>query len=222
MKEDAQLLCPISYEDPSDMWNLLEKEITGRFPLRDVSWRSLISNTSITIDRLPLRCLPITASLFKDTDHPFRWFLAPYIYLQIFVCETLDAYKTSKTKLKHWVELHSGLKRSQWLIIYVPMGSQSTDTYQKIYAKISTEFCQDKTGDRSCMMLLDGFFKNNHSQTSTFIEAAQKIKEGVVLSFQQRFVIFCEVLCFTLLLCSCPLIIINLLLIFKFNQCIVL
>ena len=186
MKEDAQLLCPLSYEDPSDMWGLLEKEITSRFPLRDVSWRSPITNTSVSIERLPLRCLPITASLFKDTDHPFRWFLAPYIYLQVLVCETLDAYKAVKSKLKSWVEAHSGLKRSPWLLIYVPMGSQPPETYQKIYAKLSTEFCQDKTGDRSCMVLLNGFFKNFTPQTDSFTELMQKIKDGVIISFHQR------------------------------------
>lgn len=154
--------------------------------LLDVTWRSPISNTSITIDRLPLRCLPITASLFKDTDHPFRWFLAPYIYTQLIVCESLDAYKTMKPNLRTWVEAHSGLKRSSWLLIYVPMGSQPIDTYQKIYAKISTEFCQDKTGDRSCMVLLNGFFKNLPPHSNTFAEVINKIRDGVILSFQQR------------------------------------
>ena len=155
-----------------------------------MSWRSPISNTSITIDRLPLRCVPITASLFKDTDHPFRWFLAPYVYLMIVVCESLDAYKTTKPKLKLWVETHSGLKRASWLLLYVPIGSQPTDTYQKIYAKISNEFCQDKTGDRSCMVLLPCFFKSLPQHSNTFAEAMNKIREGVELSFQQRYQLY--------------------------------
>lgn len=186
MKEDAQLICPVSYEDPFEMWVKLEKEITTRFPLRDVHWRSPISNTTIVIDRLPLRSLPISASLFKDTDHPFRWFLAPYIYLHIVVCESLDAYKTTKSNMRKWVEAHSGLKRASWLLLYVPQGSQPPDVYQKIYAKISTEFCQDKTGDRSCMILLPEFFQHLSAQSNTLVEAMSKIKEGVVLSFQQR------------------------------------
>jgi hypothetical protein len=186
------LLCPLSYEDPSSMWPLLEKDLLPKLPLRDVSIRvSSAPNALPTIiDRLPLRCLPATASLFKDTDHPFRWFLAPYVCVYLVVCESLDAYKSMKPKLKAWVDSHSGLKKASWLFIYLPMGSQPIDNYQKIYTRLSTEFFNERAGDRSCMVLLSGFFKSGPSAStsvaSSLSEALYKLREGTVASFMQR------------------------------------
>lgn len=98
----------------------------------------------------------------------------------------MDQYKKEKTALKSWVETHSGLKRVSWLIVYVPKGSQTPDMYQKIYAKVSNEFCQDKTGDRSCMVLHSKHFKSLQAHSTSFMEVTAKIRDGVVQSFQQR------------------------------------
>jgi len=100
----AQLICPISYDDPDDQWKKLEPLLTERLPLRDVSWKSPISSSFVTISKLPLRFLPSSSSLFKDTDHSFRWFLSPYVYVYILVAETLEAYKVVKVGLKKWVD----------------------------------------------------------------------------------------------------------------------
>lgn len=110
----AQLICPISYHDPSGIvWSKLQQRIQERLPLRDVSWKGT-GNTSIsqgTVHRLPLRFMPSTASLFKDTDHPFRWFLAPYGNIYFVNVDTLEAYKDAKPAIKKWVETVLGLKR---------------------------------------------------------------------------------------------------------------
>ena len=55
--------------------------------------------------------MPSTASLFKDTDHPFRWFLAPYGNIYFISADTLEAYKDAKPAIKKWVETVVGLKR---------------------------------------------------------------------------------------------------------------
>lgn len=100
----AQLICPISYDDPDDQWKRLEPLLNEKLPLRDVSWKSPISSTFITINKLPLRFLPSSSSLFKDTDHSFRWFLSPYVYVYILVAESMDSYKVLKPNLKKWID----------------------------------------------------------------------------------------------------------------------
>ena len=48
---------------------------------------------------VPLRCLEASANIFKDTDHPFRWFLAPYAHLFV-----LDSSSPSTwDRLEAWV-----------------------------------------------------------------------------------------------------------------------
>ena len=110
----AQLICPISYHDPTGLvWGILQQNILDRLPLRDVSWKSsgTISSSQTAVDKLPLRFMPSTASLFKDTDHPFRWFLAPYANIYFVNVDNLEAYKDTKATLKKWVETMVGLKR---------------------------------------------------------------------------------------------------------------
>ena len=63
------------------------------------------------VEKLPLRFMPSTASLFKDTDHPFRWFLAPYGNIYFISADTLEAYKDARPAIKKWVETVVGLKR---------------------------------------------------------------------------------------------------------------
>jgi hypothetical protein len=106
----AQLICPISYEDPDGHWSKFEGHILDRLPLRDVTWKSPISASYITINQLPLRFLPASAPLFKDTDHSYRWFLSPYVNLYILGAETLDAYKSVKSSIKKWVEQQNAVK----------------------------------------------------------------------------------------------------------------
>lgn len=100
----AQLTCPISFEDPNDLWKDLQDALNEELPLRDVTWKSPMSSTFITISTLPLRFLPSSANLFKETDHAYRWFLAPYVQLYLLGAESLDSYRAVKPSLKKWVD----------------------------------------------------------------------------------------------------------------------
>jgi hypothetical protein len=105
-----QLTCPISFEDPDGVWVNFEKPLKERLPIREVSWKSPFSSSSITVPQLPLRFMPSNASLFKDTEHSFRWFLCSYVNLYFVVAESLDGYKTIKTNVKKWVEQQNQVK----------------------------------------------------------------------------------------------------------------
>ena len=144
MREDSQLICPIAYDDPANIWNLIEKGLQSCNPLRDVTWKSQLSSSLITIAKLPIKFLPSTSSLFKDSDHPYRWFLAPYIHLYIVVAETMESYKSQRSTIKQWVSNIKQAQRSAWLLLFVPTAKQSIDAYQKIYSTISSEFYKTK------------------------------------------------------------------------------
>ena len=108
----AHLVCPISYDDPAKLWtSFIHKELMDRLPLEDVTWKSPISTAFITIPELPLRFLSSTANLFVDTNHKFRWFLAPYVHVYVISAETLDSYRHCKPSIRQWVDAHSGVNR---------------------------------------------------------------------------------------------------------------
>jgi len=100
-------VCPISYEDPSGVWEKLQSDVIERLPLRSVTWKDPVSSSFVVIDKLPLRLLPATSSLFRDTNNAFRWFLAPYVHLYIVTSESLVDYKAHKPALKKWVDLYN-------------------------------------------------------------------------------------------------------------------
>ena len=100
----AHLICPISFDDPGQVWNDIVNDITQKLPLREVTWKHPISGVFINIPKLPLKFLPSSAHLFKETEHPFRWFLAPYVYLYIINADTFDSYKSVKAIVKQWID----------------------------------------------------------------------------------------------------------------------
>ena len=190
-KEDAHLICPIAYSDPENIYNLIENELISRIPLKNIVWKNPVSSVSTTLPLLPIRFMEAGHSLFKDIDHPFRWFLAPYVNLFLVGIQSLDSFKTLRSTLRTWVDSHSGINRSSWLIVYVPLGTQSLDTYNKIYSKIASEFCIEKAGDRSVMVLTSSVTAAISPTfpsvgTASFDELIGKLSEGIVSSFQQR------------------------------------
>ena len=142
MKEDSLLICPIAYEDPSNIWPLVEEGMVSLNPLRDVTWKSQLSSSLITINKLPIKFLSSNAGLFKDSDHPFRWFLAPYIHIHIVVSETLENYKSQKSAIRRWVTNIRQTQRSSWLLLFVPTAKQSIEVHQKIFTALSSDAVQ--------------------------------------------------------------------------------
>ena len=191
------MLCPLAYDDPSGVWPSVLEYITPSLPLRDVVCKSPTSGASISLALLPLRFMPSTANLFKDTDHPFRWFLAPYVELYLVRAETLDNYKSIKPSIKAWVDARtsastSSMKKSSWLLLYVPQGTPSAlDSYNKVYARLSSDFYTEKAGDRSVFLLLGQEYVARcldlpPQHASSFSDFISRIKKYIVASFQQR------------------------------------
>lgn len=106
----AQLICPIGYEDKSEVWPIIQKFVCDRLPLKDVTWRSNISSSFVNIEKLPLRFLPASAKLFNETMHPYRRFLGPYVHMYLLRAESMDAYKAAKSTMKKWVEQYNSNK----------------------------------------------------------------------------------------------------------------
>jgi len=106
----AQLICPIGYDDKSNVWPTIQKFVCDRLPLKDVVWKSPISSSFVNIEKLPIRFLPSSAKLFNETQHPYRRFLALYVHVYLLCVESMDAYKTNKPFIKKWLEPYNNAK----------------------------------------------------------------------------------------------------------------
>jgi len=208
MKEDAQLICPISYDDPSGLWSTFGDLLSRHLPLHDVILKSPVTGSKVSIPSLPLRFMPSSANLFKDTNHPFRWFLAPYVYVYVLSVSDMAAYKAAKPALKAWVEVR---QRAPWVILYalpisatVEQNSKSAAVlaaHTKIYDKLSSDFHAEKVGDRCVLMHTRvaaaasegvGTGAGAVEVAETAIESAEitalvaQLRDGVLTSFAAR------------------------------------
>lgn len=99
------------------------------------------------------------------------------------------------------------LGRSPWLIIYVPLGNYTYDSYTKVYSRICSDFYADKVGDRTVMLVLPnedspvntlsmanmslGAHGNSammvlQQSHNSFSDLLTKLRDGIVMSFQHR------------------------------------
>lgn len=60
------------------------------------------------------------------------------------------------------------------------------DAYNKVYAKLSSEFCLERSGDRSVMLLVGGACYTMQQSSASINDLYTKLRDGVIVSFQQR------------------------------------
>lgn len=101
----------MSYEDPQGVWPKLQIIFARLLPFTNVTWKNPVTTNNVTIESLPLRFLPSSARLFDDTDHSFRWFLAPYVSLYILSCDSLERYKTYRPAMRKFVDSVNATRR---------------------------------------------------------------------------------------------------------------
>lgn len=88
------------------------------------------------------------------------------MFTYIVSAESLDLYRAEKPKIRRWVDDHNG-KGHQWLLVFVPTGSQTMDMYRKIYRKIEDDFYIGRSGDRSVLLYVTSLLGDKSVTTST-------------------------------------------------------
>lgn len=152
-KEDANLVCPISFHGTT--WSKLLS------PLRQLSFNDCGTSAGVIANsKLDIRYVQDSVGLFHDLDHPFRWFLAPYCSLYFVNASTVDDYKDRhRPAIRKWIEASFGQSKRwkpQWLLVYVSIDSESAEAVNdtKVYSKLAGDFYVDKAGDRSVHLCL--------------------------------------------------------------------
>ncbi|OQS01379.1 trafficking protein particle complex subunit 10 [Achlya hypogyna] len=175
----------VQFEDHGDVWQFVLPSLVERLPLRSITWKNHLQ-VNKTIDRLYInfRQVYTQAQLLKQpSDVPHATGEAGLVFLFVVKCEDLATYKTKiKPALSAWVD-RMNLLKNEWLILYVPLGTQASSTssaatavasrglsafgqafrdsskvYRKVLEKLKTDF-GDKTDkiDRICKIeVLEG------------------------------------------------------------------
>lgn len=93
-------MCPIALTDAQGLWSdaLAPPPLSARLQLDPDPELEEEEGAGVQEVVLPVRVLGAQAALFRDTDHCFRWFLAPFAHL--YVLDSLG----SPSDLAAWVQ----------------------------------------------------------------------------------------------------------------------
>jgi hypothetical protein len=125
-------VCSLSYEDPLGLWSEV-------FAPHTLAVTLSLGSATVAVE-LPVRSLPQDAPLFRDTDHAFRWFLAPFARVFL-VNASLDMNPALSAGLARWVEVTSTAQSTDWLIVCVG------DEGDTVFTRLARRYFHREPGD---------------------------------------------------------------------------
>lgn len=180
----------ITYKDDTNIWQHISKELTSRFPLKDIECRG-IGNQKMNrvINSLDIEWRPFTEE-WQNKNVYTQLQQAPFLNLYFLNCSDLEQYKTSlKEKIKYWLNIIEAKKNQEWMIICIS-GESNTKSIlgirTSIYDKIKSDFNLSK--DRLLLVKLYSEVKESDMWNSV----VNKIKEKLLANFFQKVLVLQE------------------------------
>ncbi|ORX47606.1 hypothetical protein BCR36DRAFT_584698 [Piromyces finnis] len=174
----------ITYKDDTNIWQHISKELTSRFPLKDIECRG-IGNQKMNrvINSLDIEWKPFTEE-WQNKNVYTQLQQAPFLNLYFLNCSDLEQYKnTLKDKIKYWLNIIESKKNQEWMIICIS-GESNTKSIlgirTSIYDKIKSDFNLSK--DRLMLVKLYSEVKEGDMWTAV----VNKIKEKLLSCFFQQ------------------------------------
>lgn len=127
----------VEYHDPSNVFSLIQEDLTARLPLRNLHWkaptRPLRSIDSLHVDLVPSSESAQDASVEKERRHQIPGLRrTPYLKVYLLRCDDSEAYKgTARKQLREWIKDHTPPAQSssanpqenhdayEWMIVHV-------------------------------------------------------------------------------------------------------
>ena len=190
-KEDKQLCCSVSYHEiGTATWSLLKKPLFEQLPLHNVSWVSP-SSAAALVQKLDIRFTRDSPELFRDSDHPFRWFMAPFCSVCFVSTLNLETYKQEcRPAIRNWIETSFAPHKrapTQWLIAFVTVGTESPkDVQDKVYNKVAADVGTEKSIHLYLHTGGDQIVTNMAKQKRTLEALFSQMRKCLQNSFYQR------------------------------------
>ena len=192
-KEDKQLCCSVSYHEigTGTSWSLIKKPMMEQLPLQNVSWTSPSSTETMSVQKLDIRFTRDSPELFRDSDHPFRWFIAPFCSICFVSALNLETYKQEcRPAIRRWIETSFAPHKrvpTQWLIAFVTVGTGSPrDVQDTVYDKIAADVGNGKSIHLYLHAGDDQMEANMARQKRTFEALFSQLRVCLQNSFYQR------------------------------------
>ncbi|KAF9178014.1 hypothetical protein BGZ51_008181 [Haplosporangium sp. Z 767] len=160
----------VTYCDESGNWANIEKDLTARLPLRNLVWKPSNNRATRNIPILDVDLKRFSPETSKNLP-PVTLLQNPYLNLYFVNCEDNETYRTTvRQHIKDWLQLVTQKKNQEWLIVHI--SSQENARAAKV--------AQVRMADTEM------------SEMELWADFTEKVKEGIVTSFDQNVLTFEE------------------------------
>ncbi|KAF9354401.1 hypothetical protein BGX26_007772 [Mortierella sp. AD094] len=181
----------VTYSDESGNWPNIEKDLVARLPLRNIVWKPSNNRAKRNIAMLDVEFRRFSAESSKNLP-PVTLLQNPYLNLYFVNCEDNETYKaTVRQKIREWIQLVTSKKNQEWLIVHI--SSQESVRAAKflrssVLDKIKADFNTGKRDRVAQVRMAD----TEMSEMELWADFTEKMKEGILTSFDQNVMTFEE------------------------------
>ncbi|KAF8983315.1 hypothetical protein BGZ46_010513, partial [Entomortierella lignicola] len=181
----------VTYCDESGNWPNIEKDLVARLPLRNLVWKPSNNRAKRNIAMLDVEFKRYSAESAKNLP-PVTLLQNPYLNLYFVNCEENETYKsTVRQKIRDWIQLVTSKKNQEWLIVHI--SSQENVRAAKflrasVLDRIKADFNTGKRDRVAQVRMAD----TEMSEMELWADFTEKMKDGIVSSFDQNVLTFEE------------------------------
>ncbi|KAG0265540.1 hypothetical protein BG011_004568 [Mortierella polycephala] len=171
----------VTYCDESGNWANIEKDLTARLPLRNLVWKPSNNRATRNIPMLDVELKRFSPETSKNLP-PVTLLQNPYLNLYFVNCEDNETYRTTvRQHIKDWLQLVIQKKNQEWLIVHISSQEGAR----------AAKFLRSSVFDRIKMAQVR-MADTEMSEMELWADFTEKVKEGIVTSFDQNVLTFEE------------------------------
>ncbi|KAG0299826.1 hypothetical protein BGZ98_009724 [Dissophora globulifera] len=160
----------VTYCDENGNWPSVEKDLVSRLPLRNLVWKPSNNRAKRNISVLDVEFRRFSAESSKNLP-PVTLLQNPYLNLYFVNCEDNEVYKTTvRQQIREWIQLMTSKKNQEWLIVHISSQENAR----------ATKVAQVRMADTEM------------SEMELWADFTEKMKEGIMTSFDQNVLTFEE------------------------------
>ncbi|KAG0366908.1 hypothetical protein BC939DRAFT_466538 [Gamsiella multidivaricata] len=181
----------VTYCDESGNLPNIEKDLAARLPLRNLVWRPSNNRTKRNIAMLDVEFRRFSPESSMNLP-PVTLLQNPYLNLYFVNCEDNETYRTTvKQQIKEWIDRVTKKKNQEWLIVHISNqeGARATKFLRSsVHDRIKADFNIHKKDRVAQVKMAD----TEMSEMELWADFTEKVKEGIVASFDQNVMTFEE------------------------------
>ncbi|RHZ81350.1 hypothetical protein Glove_121g72 [Diversispora epigaea] len=179
----------VTYFD-DEIWLSVADAFKSHLPIRNLHWKSA-KGTLRNINALDIEIKRFSPdSTEKQHMMPETLLENPYLNLYFVNCDDNDAYRTVvRQKIRDWTNIVTSKRNQEWLIVYVTKQETFRNAARyfnmkgTVFDKIKADFSINKRERYVQLRLSD-----NDEDYESWQELMSKVKEGILISFDQHVV----------------------------------